>query len=298
MNFQIVFDNSGDSLPFCAINPEVLEYYVSQLDGRGLNKFHDRTSMAGKNIAQKITTLHNSIVEVNQWAAELMDKKINECDTVDYLNQYNLNKIHDEYVWTKRNLKYDIDQKRKNHSFKGYAETLHNMYPDDVRFPKITDVLAKLGKSDLYTSVNLNLHQVERSFNLLRFGLRDTSWVEFKNPFSSNILTNNICNIRLGFHHVGRTLHDKYCNFDLKLEFGDENSFDELVDIVEISLVPPQTIPLSQEYTNWCQLHHKVPSGKYLNIGNIPDLEEKLHNYRIVVFRNLLVNNSFTIHIN
>lgn len=298
MNFKIVFDNSGDFLPFYAIEPDILEYYVDQLTQQNLNNFHDRTNGVGKRMAQKISNLDSSINEVNQWAVELMDKKVDEYTIEEYLNQRNLNKLHDDYVWAKRNLKYDIDQKRKDYNFKGYAEIVHDMYPDDIRFPDLTSVLDKLGLGELYASVNMNLHTVEESFNLLTFGIKDTSWAEFKNPFGPANLNNNISNFRLGFHHLGRTLHNKYCNFDLDLEFTDENSFDELVDVVEISLSSPRTIPLSPEYIGWCKLHNKIPSGSFLNIGNIPNLVENLHSYRLIIFRNLLVNNSFSIHLN
>lgn len=298
MNFKIVFDNSGDFLPFYAVRPEVLDYYVDQLTQRNLNKFHDHTHSTGKDIAKKISTLHSSITQVNAWAGEILGNTINEFTDEEYLNQYNLNKLHEYYVWVKQNLTYNIGQKRKDYNFTGYAEKLHNMFPDNIQNPSITTVLDKLDLDKSFTKINTDLHVIETSFNILKFSVKDVSWVEFKNPFSTAVLNNNISNFRLGFNHVGRSLYNKYCNFDLDLEFNDENSFNELVNMVEISLSSPQTVLLSQEYVDWCNLHNKVPSGNYLNIGNIPDLDKKLHDYRLIIFRNLIANSSFSIHLN
>lgn len=298
MNFKIVFDNSGDFIPFYAVRPEVIEYYVHELEKANLNKFHDHTFSIGKNIAQKIDTLHSSIEKVNQWAYELMDIKVDQySNREEYLNQRNLNKIHSDYVVSKRNFVYDIDQKRKDYNFQGYAEIIHDMFSDDIRFPQISDVLGKLDKEVSYCDINMNLHELENIFRLITFNIQPISWVAVENPFGSSILDNNICNFRLGFNHVGRTLYNKYQNFDDNLEFEDENSFDELVGRVEISFLHPQTIPLSKEYVAWCNRHDKIPSGDYLNIGNIPDLAEKLYDYRLIIFRNLVANNSFTIQL-
>ena len=90
-------------------------------------------------------------------------------------------------------------------------------------------------------------------------------------------------------------MYDKYQTFDTDLQYNDENSFNELLGFVSLHLVPSQTVPLSKEYTDWCNTHDKIPSGEYLNIGNIPNLEKHLKDYRLVVFRNLLQYNSFKI---
>jgi hypothetical protein len=92
-------------------------------------------------------------------------------------------------------------------------------------------------------------------------------------------------------------LYNKYQTFDTDLQYNDENSYNELLGFVSLHLVPPQTIPLSKEYTDWCVTHNKKPSGDYLNIGNIPDLKKHLTDYRLVVFRNLLQPNSFSINL-
>jgi hypothetical protein len=296
MNFKIVFKNSGDILHFCAIQPALLEYYVEQLNKNGVNEFHDQTHNAGKNIFQNISNLDYSIKEVNQWACDLLEKSFDEHQFDQYLNQYNLNKIHSDYVQLKRYATYDIDQKRKN--AKKFANTVHEMFPDDIRFPSITAVLSKLGFENSVSEINNNIHKLESSFNRLVFSIKNTSWIQFKNSFSGTITDNNICNFRIGYQNVGRQLYDKYCNFDYNLEFTDENNFDEITNTVEISLTMPQTIPLSAEYLKWCHDRNKTPSGKYLNIGNIINLVEKLHDYRLIIFRNLLANNSFTIHLN
>jgi hypothetical protein len=101
----------------------------------------------------------------------------------------------------------------------------------------------------------------------------------------------------LGFRHLGRTLYNKFNNFDLNLDYQDENTFDQLLGFVEIGLKMPQTVELSKEYISWCKQHNKIPSGDYLNIGNIPELYSNLTKYRQVMYRNSLQNNSFSIQL-
>ena len=144
----------------------------------------------------------------------------------------------------------------------------------------------------------MHVHQLEISFKEVKFEVTDQNWIEFTNPFGKEILTNNINNFSISFNHLGRTLYNKFVYFDSNLEFDDENSFNELLGFVSIKLEQPQTIPLSSEYVNWCKHHNRVPSGDYLNIGNIPNLVEKLTDYRTIIFRNTLQNNAFSIQLN
>ena len=39
MKFSLVFENSGDEIPFYATNPEVLEYFVDTINKDYTNKF-------------------------------------------------------------------------------------------------------------------------------------------------------------------------------------------------------------------------------------------------------------------
>ena len=191
---------------------------------------------------------------------------------------------------------YDIQKRRRETNFSDLSEKIHDMFPDDIQTPPLGVVISKLGFGELYSSLNEpHIHRLELMFKKIEFAVSD-AWTKIAdNPFDKTLLTNNHANLSISFNHLGRTLYNKFVFFDNDLEFDDENSFNELLGYVTLSLQPSQTIPLSAEYVDWCKKHNKQPSGDNLNIGNIPDLYDNLTKYRIIVFRNLLSNNKFSI---
>jgi hypothetical protein len=112
------------------------------------------------------------------------------------------------------------------------------------------------------------------------------------------MITNDIANFKIAFNHLGRTLHDKYLNFDLDLKHDDENTFDQLLGYVMVDLSLPRQVPFGQDYIDWCHKHQKSASGRYLNIGNIPDLGKNLGDYRRILLTNGLKKNHFSIQLN
>jgi hypothetical protein len=295
MHFSIVFKNTGDSIPFTSIYPDVVEYYVDYLDKNNLNSFATDGDH-GRRIQQAINDLKNTTIDINHWIDKLIDRSIPIFTDEEYLNQHNLNQLHADWV-NSQYIVYNIQQKRNQYPGNTIVEKVHDLFPDDIQFPTIGTVLSNLKLSPEYSELNLKVHNLEQQFNNLNFKIAEHPWVQFSNPFDQSILTNNLANLRLSFCHLGRTLYNKYQTFDTDLQCNDENSFNELLGFVSLHLVPPQTIPLSKEYTDWCVTHNKKPSGDYLNIGNIPDLKKHLKDYRLVVFRNLLQYNSFTINL-
>lgn len=294
MKFSIVFDNSGDSIPFDALNPEVVEYYVDQLESCKLNSFWTHDSICTTELDHKINELDCGLKESNIWLDELFDQKFNTFDYEDYLDQDNLNNLHNAWVRL-QSCRYDIDQKRKQSGFVGIQEQLHDMYPDDERFPLLGDVVNKIGKSGTFHRLNAQLiHGIESSFNKIVFKCFD-SWIEFDNPFPKNIINNDSCNLFLPFHHLGRSQYNKFVNFDFDLAYEDENTFNEIIGFVGLNLTPPQTTNYSKEYVNWCKQHNRETSGELIPLGNIPDLVTNLKKYRIIVFRNTTAGNKFRI---
>jgi len=298
MNFSLIFESSGDVIPLKTINnktADVLCYYVDYLNKQNLNKFALVNS--GNKIDQAIKKLHATIGECNEFIYELLDSYIPTYSTEDYLDQQVLNKLHADWV-NNQSIQYNIIEKRKKYNNSVQTELIHTMFPDEIPAPLLGTVIEKLGFKNLYNSINLYVHALESLFSKIKFVTADHPWVEFTNPFGSEILTNDIGNFSLSFNHLGRTLYNKFLCFDHNLEFDDENSFDQLLGFVEINLQPPQSIPLSNEYVTWCRAHNKVPSGDNLNIGNIPDLQARLTDYRKIIFQNTLQNNNFSIQLN
>lgn len=296
MKFQIAFKNSGDSIDFDSVNPEVLEYYVHQLNQQKINSFSIQDKAWTNTVTQRINNLHLTLSDVNSWIQELTDWQYDVFDFDDYFNQRNLNKLHADWVKSQGQI-YDIDTKRKQNNFSGTAELIHDMFPDSERMIVLGNLLSKLNRNQRYSAINLRTHALEESFSQLRFEMSDGSWQQFPNIFDKSVLTNDIANFSLTFNHLGRTLYNKFVYFDLDLAYDDENSYNELLGYVSISLLPPQTIPLSTQYQAWCRSHGREPIGDNLNLGNIPDLPDRLTYYRQLIYKNLKSNNNFSIHI-
>jgi hypothetical protein len=296
MKYCMVFDKTGDEIPFDPINQELLDFYLVHLNQQNLNKFWSSDPLLGNKILSKIHSLKKCLLEINSWLPDLIDMHFEIRDDEFYLNQHVLNKMHADWVQS-QSWVYDIQKKRVESDFSGLAEKIHDMFPNEIQTPPLADILDKLGLTEDYNSLNdPHIHGLELMFNTVEFAVRP-GWTKIaSNPFDKTLLTNNCANLSISFNHLGRTLYNKFLNFDVDLEHNDENSFDELLGGLTLSFVPSQTIPLSAEYVNWCSQHNRVPIGKFLNIGNIPNLSEDLTRYRIIVFRNLLRNNSFSIH--
>jgi len=298
MNFSLVFENSGDSIPFQTIDnqaAEVLEYYVENLNAQNANNFLEYNNIS-KRLVEYTNKLDSTIAECNKFVYELIDQNIDAYPIEEYLDQINLNKLHADWVNT-QTIEYNILEKRKKYQ-SAQAEQIHDMYPDEIPTPVVGDVIKKLNCGVAYDNINTSVHNLEGVFNKLKFQVADVAWFNILNPFPKNILTNDVCNFRIAFNHLGRTLYDKFNNFDHNLVFDDENTYDQLLGFVELTFLPPQTIPLSKEYLQWCNKHNKIPSGDNLNIGNIPDLTTGLARYRTIIFQNTLQGNKFSIQLN
>jgi hypothetical protein len=295
MNYKLVFNGSGDEILFDPLNQELLDFYIDQLNSQGLNDFHCKNPQLGSRILDRIQQFKGCVLEINQWLYNLAELQLEVCDDEQYLDQRLLNKMHADWVKS-QNLIYDIQKRRKETNFSNLSEKIHDMFPDDIQTPPLGVVISKLGFGELYNSLNEpHIHMLEIMFNNIRFSVSDIWTKIVDNPFDKKMLTNDHANLSLSFNHLGRTLYNKFVFFDKDLEFNDENSFNELLGEITLSLKPAQTIPLSAEYVAWCKKHNKQPSGDNLNIGNIPDLYNNLTKYRIIVFRNLLSNNKFSI---
>jgi hypothetical protein len=296
MKFSIVFNNTGDTIPFIAINPDVIKYYVDYLNQNQLNNFQlcDRTFF--KNLDSKINKLHNSLNDTNRWLTELFNIQFRTFAFNDYLDQDNLNFLHAEWVKI-QSYTCDINKQRGLNNFQGLSEQLHNLYPDDIRHPILGDVVDKLGVSELFNSLNTPLiHGIESSFQHVTYKCSD-QWIEFSNPFPKSIVTNDRCNLFLPFNHLGRTQYDKFLNFGSLTDKDDENTFNEFLGFVGLSLARPQQNNYSKEYLSWCNDNRRDPSGVLIPLGNIPNLVTELKKYRIIVLTNASANNSFYINL-
>jgi hypothetical protein len=296
MAFSITFHQTGDSIPFVPTNQEVCEFYIHNLDEKNLNNFFAEDPSIGIAIQHQLQQIKSCVDDVNQWLQQISDIKFDARENlVNYLDQNLLNKLHADWV-NSQNALVDIKNQRKKHNYTGLIEKVHDLFPDDIQYPTLISVIQQIGNYEEFCKINHPLiHGIERAFNAVKFAANQSWAIVADNPFSKNILSNDIANLSLTFHHLGRSLYEKFINFDMHLEHNDENSFDQLLGYVTLSLRQTQTIPHSKEYTDWCSRNRIEPRGAFFNLGNIPNLYNNLTKYRIIIFQNLLNNNPFSI---
>lgn len=295
MKYQLVFENTGDSIPFDPVNDQLVSYYLDCLSVHGLEWFWPIDEQWVVHLSNRLEKIKTDIENINRWLPDIAGVEMQLCDGIDYLDQKTLNKLHADWV-NSMSIPYDVQGKRKQFPFSDWSEQLHEMLPDDMPYISVATALSKLNLLEDYdTQINQAVHAIEKAFDDIKF----TSSKEFKiigqNHFPKNLLTNDIANVSLTFHHLGRTLYNKFIKFDGALEWQDENSYEEFLPYVTLSLQPFESIPYSNQYIDWCKSHGREPIGHNFNLGTIPNLLENLTIYRKIVFTNLLKNNKLTI---
>jgi len=251
MRCRIVWEGSGDDLLFSATFPDLMCYYVEQLNALQANRFKFRFSKFDR---QALLDLEQNLLAVSK-VAQKIPLEIDQWDG-DLLDQQYLNKLHQQWVKT------------------------------GTVYPKITTFLRSVNGLDKdYRGINNNLHLLESSFKF-HFVNYDTDPFRIKNIFGSDILSFNVSNLTLGFDNLGRSSWEKYKNWDNDIKDTDHNNYQMLGGLVYLNLDRPATQQPPLEYVNWCKQHNAPVVGNRLNLGNIVDLETRLTDLRKILIRN------------
>jgi hypothetical protein len=302
MKFLLVFDNSGDTIPYeVKYNHELLEYFVDQAHQHAQNSFSNERRLY-KELDKKITQLHWAISKTNEVLYPLTGKFFEQQTNLEnYLDQNFLNKTHCGWVFSQQDL-IDIDQLRfANESDRAaLGNRLHEMYPDEIRVVKLAGILEKLGYIYPYEEVNMGVHRLETVFNKtnLEFSA-DEKWNVFSNPHVETMISNNdVVNFSFGYTYVGRQYYNKFEHFDNDLCYKDHYNYETLEFSFQLNLQKPQTIAYSPEAQAWAQKHNIKLISTQLPIANIPDLDQNLFEYRKILYRNSRDNNRVKIVLN
>jgi len=293
MKFQIVFENSGDSIPFSAVyNHDLLEHFINHVDSVSKNKFLCNEFVS--NTSKSITDIKKNFSKTNEILPILIDQefKLPDRDSA-YLDQDFLNRSHWHWVKTQE-IDLNIDHMRfsKNKELANIGSRLHDMYPDEIRIIKLAEAMIKLGYIDAYEEVNTSVHRAERMFDKLEF-TADNRYAVFQNPFVDTMTTNmDLNNFYFGYTYVGRQTYDKFINYDTDLKYDDHYNYEDLELTFHVNLQNPQTNPFSKEFVTWCNRHNIKPVGTRIPIANIDGLEENLFKFRSIFWHNLNSGNS------
>lgn len=297
MNFQLVFENSGDVLAFKAVhNIDLLNYFVTHANSMNTNLFSDN-GRVHRQVQMLLTEIHWAVSKTNEVLYDLIGYSFSQnTDLEDYLNQNFLNKQHSDWVRSQKKI-IDIDVLRSSSiaTVAKLGNKLHDIYPDEVRQDRLCSILDKLGYVYPYEEVNMTVHRLESAFNKIEYS-SDLKWQIFNNPHLDNMYSaNDVANFSFNYTYVGRQNYDKFVNFDHELAFDDFYNFEDLEFSFQLSLENPQTIPFSQEFLDWSRKKNIKPITYKLPIANIENLSEKLFDYRKILFRNSLAGNSLKI---
>lgn len=293
MKFSLVFDNSGDTLPFkVKYNHELFEFFIDQTNKKSQNAFSNDQELY-KNLDQKLTHLHWAISKTNEMLYDLIGQSFNQHTNLEnYLDQEFLNKEHSDWVFSHYH-DIDIDKLRfsSNMHQSEIGSKLHELYPDEIRIVKTAPALEKLGYLYPYREVNTGIHRLEHSFNHLEFKA-DEKWEVFKNPYQDTMITNNdIVNFSFGYTYVGRQYYNKFRFFDTELKYPDHYNYENLEFAFQLNLSMPETIPFSTESSQWAEKMGVKLVAEQIPIATVVDIENKLFDYRKILYRNSRDNN-------
>lgn len=300
MKFDLIFDNSGDCLPFeCVHNADLLQYFVGVCNQRQVNHFSDRGKI-GKTVGSLLNDIHSALTLTNSVLDNFGIQGFAECDDRrDYLSQSFLNKQHEQWV-NSQNIKIDIDQLRyhEDRRISAAGWRLHKQLPDNIRDLPLAVVMTKAGMIWPYEEVNMTVHRLESFFSRNIEFQSEKKWEVFDNPYFDHFVSNNDhVNFGFAYTYVGRQYFDKWKNFDTEVQCLDNYNFETLEFAFQINLGRPETIPFSPEFLLWCDDKNVRPITTQIPIANVIDLEKNLTHYRQMLYNNSTANNQISIHI-
>jgi len=145
MKFCIVFDQTGDTIPFnIKYNHDLFEFFVSKINEESQNSFEIGRDLY-KEVNQKITHLHWALSKTNEIFFDLTGESFTEFTNLDdYLNQNYLNKIQSDWVFSHKHI-ININKLRfsTSNTKAHFGNMLHESYPDEIRKVNISPVLEK-----------------------------------------------------------------------------------------------------------------------------------------------------------
>jgi len=300
VKFYLLFDNSGDVLPFeVKYNHELFEFFVDTVISKEQNSFSN-DQLLYRELDSKITHLHWAISNTNEIIYELIGNSFNQqTDLENYLDQRFLNQLHSDWVFSHYH-DIDVDQLRFSQNMRQskIGNELHELLSDDIRVIRTQPAIEKLGRGYAYHELNMGIHRLEHSFTGLEFKA-DEKWQTFENPFLDTMVTNNDkINFSFGYTYVGRQYYNKFRYFDTKLECPDNYNYENLEMAFQLSLEQPETIPFSTEALAWAKTNNVKMVAEQVPIANLVDLTNNLFEYRKILYRNSKHNNNARIILN
>lgn len=262
MKAKIVWLGTGDEIVFIPRIPDFFAYWFEQINVDKVNKFRlQKTKMDPENLSG-LAQCVNSCRSLSNKIPFLIQQWIGDPVDQDYLNH-----LHRDWVKT------------------------------GVRFPKLIELLKKLGADHDWRNINFYIHEIESSF-LYRFVNYELDPYQLANKFTKDILTFDRSNLELGFDNLGRSSFNKFVNRDHNVNDTDTNDRSILSGQVDLNLSRPMSGSPPPEYIRWCKENNWPVVGERISLGNIENLDQRLTSIRKILIHNVNEqNDQFTFEI-
>jgi hypothetical protein len=193
MKFSLVFENTGDAIPFeVKYNHELFEFFVEKSVGQNQNRFSDQQKIA-QQVSKGLTDLHWALSNTNEVLYDLVGINFPQSNNLEtYLDQSLLNRIHAEWVFS-QNHKVQVHQLRFSTTamVARLGQQLHDQFSDEISETRLAVAMQHLGKIFPYEDVNMAVHRLESFFtNTVEFNAAG-KWEIFDNPFCKTSMVSN-----------------------------------------------------------------------------------------------------------
>lgn len=259
---QLIWTSSGDVLDIVVENSKVIDYWVEQLNSCDKNSFEFiKASFPDKYLLDNLT---NNVKIINSILTKFKIPPLINHDA-DWLNQNNLNLLHERWV-----------------------KLQHNY--------KIVELLSKFKHDELtkFRDINHLIHKIEPVIKVIYDNDRSKVW-NTVNSFGPDILQFGTWQIEIHYQNLGRSTYDKWINFDSNLLDSDTNNFTHFGGQVRFNLCKSFVSTPPAEYVSYCLDNSVIPYGNKLPIGNF---KESITTLRHLFYKNVGTENnpiSFTI---
>jgi hypothetical protein len=230
---KLTWSQTGDSLEIDVVNPEVIEYWVDQINHDQKNQFicTDSVFPDTQPLVDALTAT-NTVLEKFK-LGPLMDP------TLDWYDQNNLNLLHERWV--------KLQHKHKN----------------------IVRVITGLPNNIIkqFHAVNELIHKIEKMITVKYINDEVIAW-QTPNIFGPEILMFGTWQAEIRYQNLGRSNYEKWKNYDGNIIDTDTNNFTHIGGMVNFNIERP-TIQLPPiNYVEYCQQHNISSYGNKLPLGN------------------------------
>lgn len=259
---QLVWESTGDSLDIVGEDSRVIDYWIEQINLSNKNSFELVDGSIVDN--DSIKMLSDNIRDINNILIKFKIEPLID-NTLDFLNQDNLNKAHEKWV------------------------KLHHKH-------KIISLLSKFKGNELkkFRDINNLIHEIEKP-TIIKYDNDFVNVWQVKNPFGSDILKFGTWQVELHYQNLGRSTYEKWLNFDNNLVDSDTNNFTHFGGKIHFYIGKPFAYHAPEEYVKYCSTNNVTPYGNKLPIGNFT---ESITTLRHVFNKNVGIKNnriSFTV---